>query len=111
MAKTLHRTHEYHFGGRQTFRKVSVTTDSPERFEGDEREEFPFCVHGHAIRKPEEYGGQCICGRDVCQACAQNRCEIDSHILCRECTVLVRGKSICRTHGFWRMFVRGLGFE
>ena len=111
MAKTLHRTRECHFGGRRTFRKTSVTTDSPERFDGDEREEFACCVHGHAKRKPEEYGGQCICGRDICQACAQSHCDIDGQILCRHCTVLIKGKPICRTHGFWRMLWRGFGLE
>ena len=103
MAKTLHKVQEYRFGDRVVFRKTSETTDSPAHFDDNEGEEFPFCVHGHAIRKPEEYGGRCICGRDLCRDCAQNRCDLDGHILCRRCTRTIKDRGICRTHGFWRM--------
>lgn len=75
MAKTLHKVQEYRFGDRVIFRKTSVTTDSPEHFDDNEDEEYPFDAHGHAIRKAEEYGGQCVCGADLCKDCAQNRCE------------------------------------
>ena len=109
MAKRLFKQHIYtvrevNIGDPQnSFGKYQETANEDQAFLERELDVLPICKHGHVIRNQQEIGGTCICGALLCQACAQVRCELDGHVLCKEHTLNVEGKTLCSTHGFFRV--------
>jgi hypothetical protein len=103
--KELWQIKKIRIGGQVVFVKVLRTGDTPGALIGEDAEDLAICVHGHAIRNPQELGGRCTIGGELlCSECAKvYRCEIDQNVtICRNHSFEDHGKRICSTHSFFQ---------